>query len=1049
MTGDGPEGETLSGASLESSANAQRLAIQYYRAGNLRDALTEAKKAANIDRQNIKLHNLVGAISNETHDPGTAVQYLRHSLSMDEHQIEAQFLLGNALMTLGLNEEAVQAYDMVLIMDPKHIFTHVNMSQCLNTMGQHSKSERALHRALDIDPVHPDANNMLADVYIRKTQYGLGEKHARIALEAAPDRIPIILTLAKALRLLNRFAEAEEYYRSALHVHPNDATLLVELGNVLREQDLYDAADEHFETALKLAPKDLKVLRGAGAYFQSIRRHDRALALYEKFVELNPDDTGMLNNLAIVLRDMNRFEEAEEYYLKCAELEAHPSYVYNNLGILAMEMGKPEESIEYYRKAIEDNPNYDGAHSNMLFFMNYLDSMTSQELYEEHKAWQAHHTEPIRPEINVFPNSLEPDRPLRIGYVSADFYGHSVSYFIEAALKHHDSTKFEIYCYAHLRTPDAITKRLQSYTNHWRAIFKMKTEEVADIIRKDEIDILVDLGGHTAGNRLKVFALKPAPIQVTWIGYPNTTGLDTMDYRFVDHVTDPVGEADECHTETLWRLPNSFTCYNSQYAQEPSRVLAAKTTGQITFGSFNNTSKLSESSIEAWAKILKKAKGSRLIMKSASLVDGETCDRFRALFKKHGVAAKRVEFYGKMSSADHMNFYANIDICLDPFPYNGTTTSCESLWMNVPIIALLGDRHSARVTASLLTQVGLGDLAAKTTDDYVDVAVKLAKDTDRLEKIHQTLREDMANSSLCDHEGHTRGVEDAYRGMWHKWCEDEAPRRIERVKRGKPEASPSRPTLRILHSLGNYSFVQFCKCLGAMGEICMLNDLHPLGTSMFPPLLMGQERYKFFSDEEWKIVSRKKVEFKDTIARLLTRVEERGKELVITDWCHLDYVAQPYLPAPNFQLATTTDLKDMYDLKEIFVMRHPMSQWATYCRETNVDVHITVEEFLRGFRHMAERALEGNMIRCEDFVENPDDVLRSACEHLELPFSLDYRDNWPFNLEVPSSSNSMCLEDRANEQLSAGMPTDLPAPVVEQMKNCPDYAIILDMLGYE
>lgn len=1036
-------------SSLASAAAAQRQAIQYFRAGNLRDALTEAKRAADTDRQNTKLQNLVGAISNETHDPGTAIQYLRHSLSIDKNQVEAQFLLGNALSALDLNDEAIQAYDIALSLDPNHVFSYINLSHCLEQLAKFAKAERALHRALDIDPKNPDANGALAEILIRKTQYELAETHAKIAIDSAPDRISLLLTLAQAIRYMNRFEEAEELYRSALHIHPHDASLLVELGSLLREQHLFEAAEKHYESALKIAPKSKKVLRGAAAYFQSIRNFDRSAELYQLYLELNPDDAGMLNNLAIVYRELNKFEEAEQYYLECAERDAQPAYVFNNLGILAMEMAKPKESIEYYRKSLEYNPNYTNAHSNMLFYMNYLDDMTPAELFEEHKSWASWQTDPLLPGADVFPNSPDTDRPIRVGYVSADLYGHAVSYFIESALKHHDTTKFEIYCYAHVSTPDGMTKRLQSYANHWRFITKMKDEEVAEHIREDKIDILVDLGGHTAGNRLQLFALKPAPIQVTWIGYPNTTGLTTIDYRFVDAITDPPGETDKYHTETLWRLPRSFTCYNAQYPNEPSRVLAAEEMNQITFGSFNNASKISNLSVETWARVLTKVKGSRLILKSASLVDEGTCTRFYKMFEKHGISADRVEMYGKMGTNEHMNFYSKIDIGLDPFPYSGTTTSCEALWMNVPIIAMLGDRHAARVTGSLLTQVGLGDLAAENPDQYVQKAVDLANDTDRLKHIHATLREDMINSPLCDHEGHTRDVEDAYRAMWYKWCEAEPGRRKERSRLGRPETAPHRPVLRLLHSLGNYSFVQFCKCIGVMGDVYMLNDLHPLGCNVFPPLGLAQQRYRFFSDEEWKILSKKESLFSKTIARLHTSVEELGGTLVITAWNHLDFVAQPYLVKPAYELGTSDYLKSEFNLKEIFVMRHPISQWSSYCKETNVDVHITVEEFLKGYRHMAEKAVNGMMVRCEDFVQAPEETMKSVCEHLALPYDPEFVNNWPFNLDVPASPKSLCLEDRAHEQLEAPIPSDIPHSVIERMEACADYPIILDLLGYE
>lgn len=481
----------------ETVLKAQKLAVQYFQSGNLRDALIEARKAAELDPGNTKLQNLAGAIALETKDTATAVRFLRGSLSIDSQQADARFLLGNALMALESFDEAIDSFNHAIALNPTNVNAAVNLGLCLEKQDDYGKAERSYYRALNIQADHPETNNALANLLMRKGQHEKAEQHVRTALKADPTRVEYVINVAKACRSQKKFKEAEDIYRAALQNHPFDPWLLTELGSVLREQNLFDQAESHYEEALKLAPRSTRVLQAAGGFFQSIRKHHKAIEAFEKYVELNPDDVSMLNNLAITLRDLDRFDEAEKAYLECAKREKDPAYVYNNLGILAMEMAKPEDSIQYYKKALEHAPTYAGARSNMLFYMNYLDSITPEELYEEHLEWQKWNVEPNMAGTIFHDNDPTPDRKLRIGYLSADLYGHAVSYFIEPALQYHDTEKFEIYCYAHVKTPDLITERLQSYGSQWRYIHQLDDLEVADLIRNDKIDILVELGGGT------------------------------------------------------------------------------------------------------------------------------------------------------------------------------------------------------------------------------------------------------------------------------------------------------------------------------------------------------------------------------------------------------------------------------------------------------------------------------------------------------------------------------------------------------------------------
>jgi protein O-GlcNAc transferase len=329
----------------------------------------------------------------------------------------------------------------------------------------------------------------------------------------------------------------------------------------------------------------------------------------------------------------------------------------------------------------------------------------------------------------------------------------------------------EVFCYAEVRRPDAVTTRLQGVADHWLVTVGLSDQQLAERIRTDGIDILVDVAGHTAGGRLLVFARKPAPVQVTWLGYPNTTGLKAIDYRLVDEVTDPVGETDAWASETLVRLEDGFLCYRGlRDGPEPTSPPSLKT-GIVTFGSFNNPAKVSTATFDAWAKLLSRLPQARLILKGISFTDASTRALFLARLDQRGVAADRVELLTQLpGAAEHLSLYNRVDIALDPLPYNGTTTTCEALWMGVPVITLKGDRHAGRVGASLLTRIGLTDLIAHSIEEYVEIAVALAGNSGRLDDLRRALRLRIAASTMCDERAFACKMEAAFRSMWQHWC---------------------------------------------------------------------------------------------------------------------------------------------------------------------------------------------------------------------------------------------------------------------------------------
>jgi predicted O-linked N-acetylglucosamine transferase (SPINDLY family) len=397
---------------------------------------------------------------------------------------------------------------------------------------------------------------------------------------------------------------------------------------------------------------------------------------------------------------------------------------------------------------------------------------TQKRLYQESLQFDLRQARRLLKQPPVFGNTRDRQRVLRVGYVSPDFREHSVAHFTRKLIGSHNREKVEVTCYADVMKPDGFTREFEAQADHWLSLVGMDDEAVAERIRQDGIDILVDLAGHTSDNRLLVFARRPAPVQVTWLGYPNTTGMRAMDYRLTDAVADPPGEADKTHTEKLIRLEHGFLCYQTDEPVPEVAPPPCLQQGHVTFGSFNTTKKVTADVIRVWSQILKAVPGARLLLKSESLQDEAARARLRKAFGERGVAEDRLELHGGFPGRDeHMGLYSTVDVGLDPFPYNGTTTTCEALWMGLPVVCLRGDRHAGRVGASIMHRIGLDELVAGSKDDYAALAQALAADTGRLAELRSGMRARMRASPLMDVRLFAETLESAYRQMWITWCD--------------------------------------------------------------------------------------------------------------------------------------------------------------------------------------------------------------------------------------------------------------------------------------
>jgi len=558
-----------------------------------------------------------------------------------------------------------------------------------------------------------------------------------------------------------------DLYREVCEADGSDASAWFELGGAYGMAHQLDEARGCFERAIAIRPDfaEAHTQLGLVYFFQGQVR--RAIDCYEHVLHLQPHAVDALCNLAFALDRVGEVEQAIAEYRKAHRLR--PSVpILHSIGFAHLRIGEVDEGLAAFREAAALGGGDAESLGNLAFALNYIPEAGAEELFEAHRRWGA----AVRRQLGPPPahgDRRAPARPLRVGYVSGDFRAHSVAYFLLPLLAHHDRERVAVYGYSNVAQPDRLTERIRGLCDRWVEITRLTDAQAAARIRQDKVDILVDLSGLTRGNRLRLFALRPAPVQVTYLGYPNTTGIDTMDFRLTDGWADPPGLADGYHTEELVRLPRAFLCFEPPRDAPAVGPLPADTAGHVTFGSFNNMAKTVAPVVACWAELLRQLPGSRLLLKNEGLCDAAARARLRERFAALGVEPERVELLPTVPGrATHLELYQRVDIGLDTYPYNGTTTTCEAMWMGVPVVTLAGDRHAGRVGVSLLNQVGFGELIGEEEEGYRRAAMELAADRSRLRAVRAGLRGRIEGSTMCDGAAFARAVEDAYEAMWQK-----------------------------------------------------------------------------------------------------------------------------------------------------------------------------------------------------------------------------------------------------------------------------------------
>lgn len=559
---------------------------------------------------------------------------------------------------------------------------------------------------------------------------------------------------------------AERLYRQILEQSPDYADAHYLLGRMSLDAGRLDAALRHVRDAVRANAHEPAFHKTLGEIHYSLGHWLEAVVHLGKAVALKRTDLESWNNLGCAHEKLDQVDEALHCFEHALELSPNSPSSLNNLAGALKDQGRIGEAIDLLAKARTLAPGDADILSNYLYALNLSDHFTAEQRFQAHLAFDAHFGAGVFGQPQRSTTDADPSRRLRIGYFSPDLRAHPVSCFIEAPLIHHDRRGYEIWCYYLHPSGDVVTGRLKRQADHWAECHRLNDHQIAERIAADGIDILVDLAGHTGGNRPAVLARKPAPVIATWLGYPNTTGLRVVDYRLSDARCDPPGLTEHRHTERLVRLPQQW-CYSRPDVEAEVTALPATRRGYVRFGSFNNASKHSDEMLRVWAGILSRLPNARLLVWG---VGTEHRARIRSIFEAAGIVAHRLDFSHRTSFAEQIAMYQDVDIALDTYPYSGVTTTFNSLWMGVPVVTLAGNVSAARSSHAILDGLGLADWSVATPAAYADSAIEHATDLSRLSQLRQQLRARLEKSAFMDGPRFTRQLEDAYRQMWRAYC---------------------------------------------------------------------------------------------------------------------------------------------------------------------------------------------------------------------------------------------------------------------------------------
>jgi predicted O-linked N-acetylglucosamine transferase (SPINDLY family) len=723
-------------------------------------------------------------------------------LSYQPNHPEALRLLGILAHQAGQNPQAVELIRRAIAFHPNEPDYHANLGAVLAAMSRDDEAISSFRRALALRPDDPPTLMRLGNVLQNRGQLEQAIAHYRQALALSADFPEAHYNLGRALHEQKAIAEAIGEYRQAVSLRPNMAEAHHNLGAALRQTGQLDDAATALRHAVALRPEHAEAHALLGGVLTDLGRDSEAIAALKKAISLGVQTPHVFNNLGLALKGSGDFAGAIESFEKAIALGPELMEPYNNLGITFYPLGRLDESIAALRKAIEvrDEPYLHSnlgnalrdagqldeaivayrraatardfaAYGNLLVALYFHPEYDSKRVYDEHAAWARRYVQPLGPPGPAHENNRDSNRRLRVGYFSHRLGNRPIGRLLFPLLANHDRQTFEVYCYCDNAAEDDVTRQLRSHVDVWRETGKLSDERFAELVRKDRIDILVDLTMHMAGSRLLAFARKPAPVQVTYLAYAGTTGVSAIDYRLTDPHLDPADRDDAVYFEKSVRLPRTYWCIAAPPEAPDLPEFPAGPSGPITFGCLNSYFKVTPEALRTWARLLREVPNTRLILHAG---EGSHRQRAKDLFADEQVDPERIRFVGFVPLEAYFQQYQQIDIALDPFPYPGGTTTLDALWMGVPTVTLAGQTAHSRGGLSILTNVGLADLVAKSPEQYVEIAAKLARDLPRLTELRRNLRSRMQSSPLMDGPQFARDVEAAYRQMWKNWCQSDS-----------------------------------------------------------------------------------------------------------------------------------------------------------------------------------------------------------------------------------------------------------------------------------
>jgi protein O-GlcNAc transferase len=743
-------------------------ALRHHRAGRLHEAETLYRQILASSPQQPDALHMLGAIAQQRGNNVTARELITHAIAVRPDAADAHANLGLVLQSLGEIDNAINCYRHAIVLAPNQAEFHTRLGSALKEAGKLDEAIHALQTAVRLGPNLPAAHNNLGNAYRAQDRHAEAISSYRRAISLRPDYVEALNNFANCLRETGDTGEAIHWYRKALALRPDHPELLAHLADALEERgDLVEAIKlrRHLHG---LKPGDDDVFLHLGHALMKAGVLVEATQIYAGLAARDPKSPIAQFNLGCALYASARPDEGIACFRRTLALEPKFAAAAVNLGSALKDIGRIDDALQAYAHALAIQPGYREAEDNRVYAQLFHPSIDRAEQFAELRRWDEQYAKSLAAEQRPAATHRFENRPLRIGYVSPDFRDHVVGRNVLPILTRHDRNRFQIFCYSNVGRPDAYTQQFRDAVHGWRDITRVSDDCAAGMIRRDGIDILVDLALHMSNNRLLIFARKPALVQMTWAGYPGTTGLQSIDYRISDPHLDPPG-ADEAEfsSEKTVCLPHSFWCYDPLGMDLPVRNLPADTNGYVTFGCLNNFSKVNEPTLSLWSELLRAVPSSRLHLLAP---EGSARRWVSGTLEAEGVDPVRLTFHAVMPRLDYLRLYYQIDIALDTFPYNGHTTSLDALWMCVPLLTIAGSSPVARAGVSQLTNLGLTELIADSREYFVSLGVQLASDRDRLRSLRAALRQRLEASPIMNTVRFTRDLEAIYVDAWHKHC---------------------------------------------------------------------------------------------------------------------------------------------------------------------------------------------------------------------------------------------------------------------------------------